>query len=209
MDDVDARLDEIGRQIAVIASPCVEPEDRLGEAIGKSLDFGEVLHRTLAAAEAVRDAHGSSISLRHSDGSLDAAVRGVVEASFASSVGALESPDGTPFVAQLTSWDSTDSEAVRACLTVPLGKGSLSVYSRVPGAFDSEAASLLAAIAQQAAPAVHAALSSIDAQRPAAVVCGGGASSTRRVVARNGRRLGDEHAGVERGTPGKVLGQNV
>jgi hypothetical protein len=171
MENVDARLDVVGRQIAAIARRGVEPDRRLADTIGSSHELGEVMQRTLAAAEAVRDAHGSSISVRRPDGTFATAVRGFAHASFVSA-GALEDHDGAPLVAQLASWSSADSESVAACLTVPLGErrcGSLSVYSREPGAFDSEAAStLLAAIAHQAAPAVITALRSSDAERPAA-----------------------------------------
>jgi hypothetical protein len=172
MEDVDARLDEIGGQIAAIARRGTEPDRRLAETINSSHDLGEVMQRTLAAAEAVRNAHGSSMSLRRSDGTFATAVRGFAQASFVSA-GALEDRDGAPLVAQLASSSSAAPESVRARLTVPLGEdrcGSLSVYSREPGAFDREASTLLAAISDQAAPAVLTALRSFDAERPAAQI---------------------------------------
>jgi hypothetical protein len=170
MQDVDERLDEIGLRIAAIARRGAEPKVRLADTISSSHELGEVMQRTLAAAEAVRDAHGSSISLRRSDGTFATAVRGFAQASFVSA-GALDDRDGAPLVAQLASWRSAALAPVRACLTVPLGEdrcGSLSVYSREPGAFDSGASALLAAIAHQAAPAVFTALGSFDAEQPAA-----------------------------------------
>ena len=138
MRELDVRLDEIDGQIAAVAWSVVEPAARIGNAIGSSAELNEVLLRTLAATGAVRDAQGSSISVRRADGTVATAFsnldhRGAILTAVESSTG----------------------------LTVPLGvdhSGSLTVYSRHPHGFDAESVELLTAIAGQAAPAVRRAL---------------------------------------------------
>lgn len=138
MRELDVRLDEIDGQIAAVAWSVVGPAARIGKAIGSSAELNEVLLRTLAAAGAVRDAEGSSISVRRADGTVATAFsnldhRGAILTAVESSTG----------------------------LTVPLGvdhSGSLTVYSRHPHGFDAESVELLTAIAGQAAPAVRRAL---------------------------------------------------
>ena len=70
MRELDVRLDEIDGQIAAVAWSVVEPAARIGNAIGSSAELNEVMLRTLAAAGAVRDAEGSSISVRRADGTV-------------------------------------------------------------------------------------------------------------------------------------------
>ncbi len=138
MRELDVRLDEIDGQIAAVAWSVVDPAARIGSAIGSSAELNEVLLRTLAAAGAVRDAEGSSISVRRPDGTVATAFSNV-------------DPRGPV----LTAHESATG------LTVPLDAdhaGSLTVYSRHPHGFDAESVELLAAIAGQAAPAVRRAL---------------------------------------------------
>ena len=77
-------------------------------------------------------------------------------------------PDGTPFASGIASWEGFGTDALRSGLVVPLGEGSLAVYSRLPDAFDAEAVELLTAIARRAEPAVQNAFRYLEAQHLAA-----------------------------------------
>src|SRR4029079_6554074 len=77
-------------------------------------------------------------------------------------------PDGTPFAWGGASWEGFGTGALRSGIVVPLGEGSLSVYSRIPNAFDDDAVQLLTAIARMAAPAVQNAFRYLEAQHLAA-----------------------------------------
>jgi diguanylate cyclase (GGDEF)-like protein len=165
---VDQRLAEITEKITAAAGPSAEHPFGLGDAIGSTIDLDEVLQRTLAAAEAVPAVDGSSITVVRPNGQRTTAVNGLVADGGASLGGP---PDGTPFVAGLASWETDAPGALRTGLVVPLatnGGGALSVYSRLPNAFDGDAVAVLAAIARQAVPAVHNAFRYLDVQELAA-----------------------------------------
>jgi len=165
---VDRRLAGIDEQISAAGEQRGEPEPRL-EAIGSTIDLGEVLHRTLAAAEALRAVDGSRISVRRPDGTVTVAANGrVLESSAAGHGGP---PDGSSFASGRTTWDVGDGDALRTALVVPLGpdgSGSLAVYSRLDNAFDDEAARVLRAIARKAEPAVQNAFRYLEVQELAA-----------------------------------------
>lgn len=168
LEEVDSRLAGIDEQISAAGQSRGEPEPRL-DVIGSTIDLGDVLHRTLAAAEALRAVDGSRVSVRRPDGTVATAVNGrVVEGS---DTGFGGPPDGSPFAAGRVTWDVDDGDALRAALVVPLGpdgSGSLAVYSRLENAFDSEALSILKAIARRAEPAVQNAFRYLEVQELAA-----------------------------------------
>jgi len=167
LEGVDSRLAGIDEQISSAGQRRGEPEPGL-DAIGSTIDLEDVLHRTLAAAEALRAVDGSRVSVRRPDGTVATAVRGrIVEAG----VGFSGPPDGSPFTSGRASWDVGDRDALRAALAVPLGSdgsGSLAVYSRLENAFDSEAVTVLMAIARRAEPAVQNAFRYLEVQELAA-----------------------------------------
>jgi diguanylate cyclase (GGDEF)-like protein len=77
-------------------------------------------------------------------------------------------PDHTPFTYGIASWDVGEVDGLRSGLVVPLGEGSLAVYSRLANAFDAEAARILATIARQAEPAVLNAFRYLEIEERAA-----------------------------------------
>ena len=155
LQQVDARLAEITEQITAAAGSTGEPDAGLGDAIGSTIELGDVLQRTLAAAAALTAVDGSCVSVRRPDGAVETAVNGLVAERAATTFGG--PPDGAPFVSGVAFWDGAGAGALRTGLVVPLGpdlSGSLAVYSRLANAFDADAANVLAAIARRAAPAV-------------------------------------------------------
>ena len=169
LQQVDERLAGIAEQISAAARREGEPDAGLGDAIGSTIELGDVLQRTLAAAEALTAVDGSRVSVRRPDGIVETAVHGLVAQSADSTFGG--PPDGAPFVSGFASWDATGAEALRTGLVVPLGpdgSGSLAVYSRLMNAFDTEAVTVLAAIARRAAPAVQNAFRYLEVQERAA-----------------------------------------
>lgn len=167
--EVDHRLARIAEQISSAAHGRAEPDAGLGDAIGSTIELGEVLQRTLAAAEALPAVDGSRVSVRRPNGTVATAEHGLVAQSTDSILGG--PPDGAPFVSGSASWEVQSTDALRTGLVVPLGPGrfgSLAVYSRLANAFDAEAAPILAAIARRAAPAVQNALRYLDVQELAA-----------------------------------------
>jgi diguanylate cyclase (GGDEF)-like protein len=169
LEQVDERLVEITEQISAAARGTGEPDAGLGDAIGSTIELGEVLQRTLAAAEALTAVDGSRVSVRRPDGSVANAVRGLVADGSDSTFGG--PPDGTPFVSGFAFWDVAGADGLRTGLVVPLGpdgSGTLAVYSRLANAFDTEAVDVLAAIARRAAPAVQNAFRYLEVQELAA-----------------------------------------
>ena len=169
LQQVDERLAEITEQISAVARGTGELDAGLGDAIGSTIELGEVMQRTLAAAEALTAVDGSRVSVCRPDGTVATAVNGLVAESGDSTFGG--PPDGTPFISGSAFWDVTGADALRTGLVVPLGpnrSGSLAVYSRLANAFDPEAVSVLAAIARRAAPAVQNAFRYLEVQELAA-----------------------------------------
>ncbi len=166
LDQVDRRLAGIAEQISSAARPDGEPGAGLGDAIGSTIELSEVLQRTLAAAEALAAVDGSRVRVRRPNGVVSTAVHGRVTES--PDLGFEGPPDEAPFVSGLASWDVAGADSLRTGLVVPLGTGSLAVYSRLANAFDAEAVRLLAAIARRAAPAVQNAFRYLEVQELAA-----------------------------------------
>jgi diguanylate cyclase (GGDEF)-like protein len=130
----------------------------------ETLDLRDVLLRTLAAAEAIEGVDGSRVSVVRADGTAVTETRGPTDAGLA--LGG--PPDGSSYVHGLVSWKVADPDALSSGLVVPLGGGSLAVYSRRPNAFDEQAWDVLAAIASRAEPAVRNAFRYLDVQQLAA-----------------------------------------
>ena len=169
LEQVDGNLNRIAAQISSAARRPIDPDAGLGDAIGSTIDLGDVLQRTLAAAEALTAVDGSRVSVRQPSGAVTTAVHGLVVETADSLFGG--PPDGASFVSGIASWETNNPEGIRAGLVVPLGEGregTLGVYSRLPNAFDSEAASVLTMIARRAAPAVQNALRYLEVQELAA-----------------------------------------
>lgn len=169
LEQVDRRLNGIAEQVSSAARGRDEPDAGLGDAIGSTIELGEVLQRTLAAAEALPAVDGSRVSVHRPDGTVVTAVHGRVAENHDSTLGG--PPDGAPFVSGLASWEVADAEAIRTGLVVPLGtdrSGTLAVYSRLANAFDTDAVSVLTAIARRATPAVQNALRYLEVQELAA-----------------------------------------
>lgn len=167
---VDNRLAGIDEQIVAAGQQRGGPEPRF-DAIGYTIDLGDVLHRTLAAAGALRAADGGRVSVRRPDGTAVTRVDGLVVEGAEAGFGG--PPDGSPFAWAHTTWDVGDDGGggLRSALVVPLGPhgtGSLAVYSRLEDAFDSEDVALLEAIARRAAPAVQNAFRYLEVQELAA-----------------------------------------
>jgi len=165
LSGIDTRLAGLDERIEAVLRPRVATEAALGRAIADSLELGDVLQRTLAAADALEAVDGSRAGVPLPDGRTAVEVRGRV----AEAGKALEGPpDGSPYVSGQASWETQGSAAIRSGLVVPLGGGSLSVYSSLANAFDAEAAAVLAAIARRAEPAVKNALRYLEAEERAA-----------------------------------------
>ncbi len=163
--DVDTRLAAIdGRITAAVRPPAGE---ELGRTINATLELPEVLHRTLAATHAIRHVDGGRVQVRGADGTITSETSGLVVGSGRQD-GIEGPPDGTPFIYGMASWESSDTDALRSGLVVPLAEGSLAVYSRLANAFDEEAVELLSAIGRRAEPAVQNAFRYLEAQYLAA-----------------------------------------
>jgi diguanylate cyclase (GGDEF)-like protein len=169
LQQVDERLVAITDQISAAALGTGAPDAGLGDAIGSTIELGDVLQRTLAAAEALTAVDGSRVSVCRPDGAVSSAVKGLAAESSDSTLGG--PPDGAPFVSGVAYWDVAGGNGLRTGLVVPLGpgrSGSLAVYSRLANAFDAEAVNVLAAIARRAAPAVQNAFRYLEVQELAA-----------------------------------------
>lgn len=165
LESLGARLDGLADRIESSTRRAASPDAGLGEAIGSTIDLGEVLGRTLAAMGAVPGVDGREAEVLTDGGALVREARGAAPEdgdgpSFAGP------PDGRPYrsatVAYAYEQDADDPDAVRSALAVPLqGErelGTLRVYSRLEQAFGDEAVATLTALAQRAAPAVANAL---------------------------------------------------
>jgi diguanylate cyclase (GGDEF)-like protein len=161
LDEIDGRLAGLDARIGAALRSDDLP---LGWSIVQTLDLPEVLQRTLSATEAIEGVDGSRVSVVRADGTTVTETRGPTDAGL--TLGG--PPDGASYGHGLVSWKVTDPDALSSGLVVPLGGGSLSVYSRRANAFDAEAIDVLAAIASRAAPAVQNAFRYLDVQRLAA-----------------------------------------
>ena len=169
LERVDDRIAVLAESIEAAAARRGEPTSGLGDAIGSTIELDEVLHRTLAAATALPAVDGSAIRVTRRNGSVETAVQGLAADGVAPFLGG--PPDGSRFVAGVTSWDVEGADALRTGLVVPLGldgRGTLSVFSRNKDAFDADAVAILGMIARQAAPAVENAFRFLDVQELAA-----------------------------------------
>ena len=169
LEQLDSNLDRIAAQISSVERRPLEPDGGLGDAISSTIELDDVLQRTLAAAGALTAIDGSRVCVRRPNGSVTTAVHGLVTELADSPFGG--PPDGASFVSGMASWETDNPEGLRSGLVVPLGdarEGTLSVYSRLPDAFDAEAAEVLTAIARRAAPAVQNALRYLEVQELAA-----------------------------------------
>jgi diguanylate cyclase (GGDEF)-like protein len=164
---VDARLAAIDERISEAARPRAGDEDHLGPTISATLELGEVLQRTLAATHAIKEVDGGRIHVRDPDGTITSATSGIVVDSGRRD-GIEGPPDATPFTYGTASWEGLGTDALRSGLVVPLGEGSLAVYSRLPNAFGEESVQLLTVIARRAEPAVQNAFRYLEAQHLAA-----------------------------------------
>ena len=169
LDELSQRLASIDEQVASAARRDCDADGDLGNAISSTIDLGEVLQRTLAAAGALPAVDGSQIRVRSHSGIVEAAARGLVGGDGDLVLGG--PPDGKLFLSGLVNWETTDVDALRAGLVVPIATdppGALCVYSRLSGAFDADSTAVLAAIARRAVPAVENAFRYREAQERAA-----------------------------------------
>jgi diguanylate cyclase (GGDEF)-like protein len=164
---VDNRLASIDERLAAAGRARVGDDGDLGPTINGTLELAEVLQRTLAATHAIKEVDGGRVQVRHPDGTITSETSGLVVASQKQD-GIEGPPDGTPFTAGIATWEGFGTDALRSGLVVPLGEGSLAVYSRLPNAFGEDAVQLLTVIARRAEPAVQNAFRYLDAQHLAA-----------------------------------------
>ena len=166
LEQILGQLSAIDERIAAAAVPRPENGETLGPAINETLDLGEVLQRTLAATWALPDVDGGLVRVRLADGRFAEERHGLlVDKEDAGHGGP---PDGSFFASGIAAWDGVGPDGLRSGLVVPLGDGSLAVYSRRANAFGEEATELLTAIARRAEPAVQNAFRYLDVQRLAA-----------------------------------------
>ena len=168
LERVDDRLVGLTERIEAATARASEPTIGL-DAIGSTIELGEVLNRALAAAGALPAVDGSSIRLQRANGAIETAIHGRVRPEAEPFI--TGPPDGAPFRSGATSWDVEGPDALRTGLVVPIGReaiGTLAVYSRNLNAFDQEAVALLTTIARHAAPAIRNAFRFLDVQELAA-----------------------------------------
>jgi diguanylate cyclase (GGDEF)-like protein len=163
LDAIDSRLAGLDDRVNAVLRRTAGPEESLGSAIAETLDLTEVLQRTLAAAEAVGAVDGGRITVELAGGRAVTEVRGLA----GSDAAAAGPPDGSPYRHGIMSWQ-VEGEGLRSGCVVPLGQGSLAVYSTRAYAFDADDAATLTAIAQRAEPAVRNALAYLKVQQEAA-----------------------------------------
>jgi diguanylate cyclase (GGDEF)-like protein len=139
------------------------------DAIGSTIEIGEVLQRALAAATAVPAFDGGSINVQRANGRVHSAVQGLDPESPALFLAG--PPGGAPFDSGIVSWDVADPDQMRSGVVVPIAHdrpGTLAVFSRTAGAFDADAIALLTAIARSTAPAIENAFRYLDVQEQVA-----------------------------------------
>jgi diguanylate cyclase (GGDEF)-like protein len=165
LESLGTRLDGLADQIESSTRRSGGVDAGLGEAIGSTIDLGEVLRRTLAAMGAVPAVDGREVEVVTDGGALVREVRGVAsDEGDAPPVGG--PPDKRAYRSATVAYgydpEADDPDAVRSALAVPLqGErelGTLRVYSRLEQAFGGEAIETLTALARRATPAVANAL---------------------------------------------------
>jgi diguanylate cyclase (GGDEF)-like protein len=166
LEQILGQLSAIDERMNTAAPPASDSEGGLGPAINETLDLGEVLQRTLAATWAIPDVDGGIVRVRLADGTYHSECHGLLVGGATEGQGG--PPDGSSFAAGLISWQGSGPDGLRSGLVVPLGDGSLAVYSREANAFGDEAAQLLTSIARRAEPAVQNAFRYLDVQQLAA-----------------------------------------
>jgi len=156
------RLDTLVERIERSTRRSADLDAGLGDAIGSTIDLGEVLRRTLAATGAVRAVDGSEIEVVAEDGERLRESKGAAVNDRGRPVGG--PPDGRAFRSATIAFDyeGTAPDAIRSALSVPLQAerelGLLTVYSSIEAAFGADAVETLSAVARRATPAVANAL---------------------------------------------------
>ncbi|MGZ8687374.1 MAG: diguanylate cyclase [Gaiellaceae bacterium] len=165
LESLGTRLDGLTERIETSVRRPGDLDAGLGDAIGSTIDLGEVMRRTLAATGALPAVDGGDVEVVTEGGTLVREARGV-----APDEGVVRPvcgpPDGRAYrsatVAYAYEPGTDEPDAVRSALAVPLQSerelGTLTVYSRLEGAFGSEAVETLTAVARRATPAVANAL---------------------------------------------------
>lgn len=158
LDELGERLELLAERIDAAARRPAALDAGLGEAIGSTIDLGEVMRRTLAATGAVPGVDGGEIEVVTESGAVVREVRGLSRAEGARLVGG--PPDARPYGAAVVAYSYADDDAgaIRSALAVPLGEerelGTLVVYSRLDWAFEGEAIETLKTLSRRATPAV-------------------------------------------------------
>jgi len=165
LESLGTRLDGLAERIETSVRRPIDLEAGLGDAIGSTIDLGEVMRRTLAAMGALPAVDGGEVEVIAESGTRVREARGVApeEGGVRPVCGP---PDGRAYrsaaVAYAYEPGTDDPDAIRSALAVPLQSerelGTLTVYSRLERAFGSEAVETLTAVAHRATPAVANAL---------------------------------------------------
>jgi diguanylate cyclase (GGDEF)-like protein len=165
LESLGTRLESLADQIESSTRRPLGMDAGLGDAIGSTIDLGEVLRRALAAMGAVPAVDGAEVEVVTEGGALVREARGVAPEEAAARP-VYGPPDGRRYRSATVAYGyeqgADETGAVRSALAVPLqGEselGTLRVYSRLEHAFGSEAVEILTAVARRAAPAVANAL---------------------------------------------------
>jgi diguanylate cyclase (GGDEF)-like protein len=163
LGSIDTRLEGLDRRVSAAIQRTGAADEPLGIRIGETLDITDVLQRTLAAAEALASVDGGRVSVPLGDARFATETSGLAGAD--ATLGG--PPDGSTYGYGIMSWH-TEGDGLRTGCVVPLGGGTLSVYSTRANAFDADAAATLAVIARRAEPAVRNALAYLRVQEEAA-----------------------------------------
>jgi diguanylate cyclase (GGDEF)-like protein len=158
LEAIGSRLDALAGGIEASTRRHGESGAELGEAIGSTLDLDEVMGRTLSAAGALPGADGCAVEVVEHNGALQRKVWGIAATAESRPVGG--PPDGRAYGSTRVAYtyEGNDPGAIRSSLSVPLrGEheiGTLTVYSRLDGAFSDETLGALEAVARRAGPAL-------------------------------------------------------
>lgn len=191
LEQILGQLSAIDARIATAALPKPDIDGGLGPKINETLDLAEVLHRTLSATWALPDVDGGLVRVRLADGNIREERHGLLAHKAYDGHGG--PPDGASYASGIASWEGVGPDGIRSGLVVPLGDGSLAVYSRRADAFDEEAAELLTTIAERAEPAVQNAFRYLDVQRRAATDARTGLGSSSAFESAIPREISSAH----------------